>query len=391
MLRAVDTAWRWTQVHPRLVDTGLAAALFVLALPGQPDRDDIGNRPGIATVALLAVAASALIFRRSRPLPVWAVALLAGVLAVLDSGPGPLLALPTFLALYTVGSRANLRSVVLATLVGGVAYVVAMAVAQGAWLDERGDSPALSILALSGAAAATGVAVRSQRAALKAAEARAQQAERTRDEEAERRVTDERVRIARELHDIVAHHISVINVQAGVARHLLDSSPEQARSALGLVRDASKTVLSDMSAVVGLLRTRDEGAPTEPAPGLAAIGSLLDSARRAGLELTSTYSGEPYELSPISDLTAYRVVQESLTNAVKYGTGAAELVIAYAQDKVRIEVRNPVSGTGPTPTGAAHGLIGMRERVEAVQGRLTVGALADDAFAVLAEIPRGPA
>ncbi|SDX91001.1 Histidine kinase [Modestobacter sp. DSM 44400] len=249
---------RWTAAHPRLVDATLAAAVLFLALPGQSRGDRGGGTADAGTLALLAVAAIALVLRRSHPLGVWAVALLAGVAAVLHGGGGPTLALLTFLALYTVGSRAPLRSTVLATAASTAAYAVAMAVAEGAWLDEHGDSPALSILAFSGAAAAVGVAVRSQRSALEAAEARARQAELTREEEAERRVTDERVRIARELHDIVAHHISVINVQAGVARHLLTTRPEQALLALGLVRDASKTVLTEMSAVVGLLRTDEE-------------------------------------------------------------------------------------------------------------------------------------
>jgi signal transduction histidine kinase len=258
---------------------------------------------------------------------------------------------------------------------------------QGSWLDEHGEVPGLSVLAWGGAAAAVGVAVRSQRAALEAAEARARQAELTREEEAERRVTDERVRIARELHDVVAHHISVINVQAGVARHLMDSSPEQARAALGLVRDASKTVLTEMSAVVGLLRTDDEDVPTEPAPGLAGLGSLVDSVRRAGLELSASTTGEPFELPPISDLTAYRVVQESLTNAVKYGNGTADLVLGYGSDGVAIEVRNPIGGR-PAGQGGGHGLIGMHERIEAVHGELAAGPGPDGVFTVRARIPR---
>jgi signal transduction histidine kinase len=379
---------RWTAAHPHLVDTGLCVAVFIIALPGVSHHDHTGHRPGTATVVLLAVAAAALVFRRTHPLQVWAVSLLAGVMAVLDSGQGPTLALPTFLALYTLGNRASVRNTVIATAVTGAAYAVATAVVNGTWLDEHGDSPALSILAFGGAAAAVGIAVRSQRAALEAAEARARQAELTREEEAERRVTDERLRIARELHDIVAHHISVINVQAGVARHLLDSHPEQARTALWLVRDASKTVLSEMSAVVGLLRTQYEDAPTEPAPGLAAIGSLVDSIRRAGLDLTCTTTGDPYELPPIHDLTAYRVVQESLTNAVKYGRGTADLAIDYRPQDLCLVVRNPVGATGTAPPGGGHGLIGMRERVEAVRGRLTTGPGPDDAFTVRAEIPR---
>src|SRR5205085_1418193 len=198
------------------------------------------------------------------------------------------------------------------------AYATALTLAEGQFSDRT-----LSLLAFVGVAAAVGVAVRSQRAAVAAAEARARQAEATREEEAERRVTDERVRIARELHDIVAHHISVINVQAGVARHLMGAQPEQARTALGLVREASKAVLTEMSSVVGLLRTPEEAAPFEPTPGLARLEALVESARLAGLELRWTSIGKPYALPPISDLTAYRVVQESLTNAVKYGDGTA--------------------------------------------------------------------
>jgi signal transduction histidine kinase len=199
------------------------------------------------------------------------------------------------------------------------------------------------------------------------------------------------VRIARELHDIVAHHISVINVQAGVARHLLDSDPEQARTALGLVREASKTVLSEMGSVVGLLRTQEEDAPMEPAPGLATLGALVEALRRAGLQLGWTSTGQPYELPPIQDLTAYRVVQESLTNAVKYGDGTADLVIDHRPEGIVIDVRNPVGNSGTASTGGGHGLIGMRERVEAVHGRLVAGPGADGTFSVHAEIPRGQA
>jgi signal transduction histidine kinase len=391
----VAAGWRWMQAHPRLVDTGVAVAIFLVAMPGLGHHDrqfpgpDVG--PDAGTVALLALGAAVLVFRRSHPFPVWGLALLAEVLGVVHSGKDPGLALPTCVALFTIGVWAPVRSTVLATTATVGVYTVVLAVVQGSWLDERGDSPALFLLAVSGAAAAVGVAVRSQRAALDAAEARARQAELTREEEAERRVTDERVRIARELHDIVAHHISVINVQAGVARHLLDSDPEQARTALGLVREASKTVLSEMGSVVGLLRTQEEDAPMEPAPGLATLGALVEGLRRAGLQLGWQSIGRPYELPPIQDLTAYRVVQESLTNAVKYGDGTADLVIDHRPEGVVIDVRNPVGNSGAASTGGGHGLIGMRERVEAVHGRLVAGPGADGTFSVHAEIPRGRA
>src|SRR3954451_17976012 len=235
----------------------------------------------VLTIALLAVAAGALVLRRSRPLVVWGVVLVAGIGALAHGGDPRGGVVPSLLALYTVGTRAPLTTTVSLTAVTVAAYGTTLTLTEGQFSDRT-----LSSLAFLGVAAAVGVAVRSQRAAVEAAEARARQAEATREEEAERRVTDERLRIARELHDVVAHHNSVVNVQAGVARHLLDSQPDQAKGALGLVREASRSVLSEMSAVVGLLRTPEEDAPTEPSPGLARLDALVESMRRAGLEVT---------------------------------------------------------------------------------------------------------
>jgi signal transduction histidine kinase len=387
--RAAAAAWRWMGTHPRTVDIGLAVALVVIAVPalsGHGPRAE--HTSGGPTLLLVAIASAALVLRRSHAVWVWAFTVVAGALAVLVGGDPSGVAAPTYLALFTVGLLAPVSSTVWATLASGGAYTAAAIAAHGAWLDERGDVPGLEVLAWAGAAAAVGVAVRMQRAALESAQARARQAEQTREEEAQRRVTDERVRIARELHDVVAHHISVVNVQAGVARHLMDSRPDQAKEALGLVREASRSVLSEMSAVVGLLRTPEEDAPTEPSPGLARLDALMDSVRRAGLDLTCTSTGEPYDLAPLPDLTAYRVVQESLTNAVKHGTGSAELVVNHGAEGVCIEVRNPVCGTTTASPGGGHGLIGMRERVEAVRGRLTAGPGPDGCFTVSALIPR---
>jgi len=382
---------RCVAAHPRLADAGLAALLVLLVLPTLVIRNpEIPGRPNGWSLVLFAVGAAALVVRREWPLRGWAVATVAGVAAVLQSDGSVFLAAATCVALYTIGSRLPLRSAVLTSLVSGAAYTLAAVVAEGDWLDDRGV-PGLQTFAWSAAAAAIGVAVRSSRAALAAAEARALQAELTREEEAERRVTDERLRIARELHDVVAHHISVVNVQAGVARHLLDARPDQARAALDLVRDASRTVLSEMSTVVGLLRTAGEDAPTEPTPGLARVGELVDSIRQAGLDVTWTVSGDLDGLPAINDLTAYRVVQEALTNALRYGTGAATLVLADRPEGVSIEVRNQVATNGRQQSGGGHGLIGMRERVDAVRGRLVTGPAPDGGYRVSALIPRDPA
>jgi signal transduction histidine kinase len=386
--------WRWQAAHPRPVDAALAAAVLVAVVWGPFAGGDGGHGHGpdihlsapvmdALTIALLAVAAGALVLRRAHPLVVWGVVLVAGIVVLAHGGDPTGAVVPSLLALYTVGSRAPVTTTVAVTAVTVAAYATALTLAEGKFSDRT-----LSSIAFVGVAAAVGVAVRSQRAAVEAAEARARQAEATREEEADRRVTDERLRIARELHDVVAHHISVVNVQAGVARHLLESQPEQARNALTLVRQASRTVLSEMATVLGLLRTGEEETPTAPAPGLDVVGALVESMRRAGLAVTERSEGKPYELSEIADLAAFRVVQESLTNALKHGTGTAEMVVSYSATAVVVEVRNRVRGHAPTSQGGGHGLVGMRERVTSLGGRFTADAEPEGWFTVRAEIPR---
>ena len=393
-MRGFASLWRWQAAHPRPVDAALAVVVFVAVVwgpfagghGGHGHGPDIHLQPPVMdalTVVLLAVAAGALVLRRSHPIVVWGVVLVAAI-AVLAHGGDPTGAVvPSLLALYTVGTRTPLTTTVALTAVTVAAYATALTAVEGQFSDRT-----LSSLAFVGVAAAVGVAVRSQRTAVEAAEARARQAEATREEEAERRVTDERLRIARELHDVVAHHISVVNVQAGVARHLLESQPQQARDALTLVREASRTVLSEMSTVLGLLRTGEDETPTAPAPGLKGAGALIESMRRAGLEVTERAHGEPYDLPEIADLTAFRVVQESLTNALKHGTGTAELLLDWSATAVALEIRNPVRGEAPPSVGGGHGLVGMRERVTALGGRFTAGPEPDGWFIVRAEIPR---
>jgi signal transduction histidine kinase len=276
-----------------------------------------------------------------------------------------------------------LRTTVLTTLITAAVYAATTTAVDGMFGDRTA-----TLLAFICAAAAVGLAVRSQRAAVEAAEARARQAEATREDEAERRVTDERLRIARELHDVVAHNISVINVQAGVARHLLDSRPDQARAALGLVREASRTVLAEMSTVLGLLRTGEEENPTEPAPGLDRVSALVDTIGLAGLRTTWQQHGQPYRLPELADLAAYRIVQESLTNALKHGDGTADLLIEHRTDAVVVEVTNPVPADAPSSATGGHGLMGMRERVTSLGGTFAAGP-EDRSFRVRVEIPRG--
>jgi signal transduction histidine kinase len=201
-------------------------------------------------------------------------------------------------------------------------------------------------------------------------------------------VAEERLRIARELHDVVAHHIAVITVQSGVASHLLDSQPAAAREALGHVRRSSQVVLAEMATIVGLLRESDGAEPREPAPRFAQVGGLVESMRGAGMTVSLRFTGAPRDLAPVVDLTAYRLVQEALTNAAKYGIGTAEVSIVYLSTSVSLTVSNPVSDVAArVGDREGHGIVGMRERVVAAGGHLDIDRTSGGHFVVRAELP----
>jgi signal transduction histidine kinase len=191
---------------------------------------------------------------------------------------------------------------------------------------------------------------------------------------------------------VVAHHIAVINVQVGAAAYVLESRPEQVAPALGHIRRASDTVLREMAAVVGVLRTPDGlEVDVEPTRGLARLADLLDSLAASGLPVDLHRSGEPRELSSMIDLAAYRIIQEALTNAHKHGAGPARLELAYTADAVTIRVTNAVPRPDARPArSAGYGLTGMGERAAAAGGTLTTGPTPDGRFSVCAVLP-GPA
>jgi signal transduction histidine kinase len=204
------------------------------------------------------------------------------------------------------------------------------------------------------------------------------------------RVTEERLRIARELHDVVSHSISVINVQAGVAGHVIDEHPEQAKEALQVIRTTSKEALRELRGILGVLRDVDADEVREPAPGLAQLQVLVDTAARAGLKTRVAVTGAPLPLPPAVDLAAYRIVQEALTNVLRHaGPASAEVTVAYGEKGVVLEVTD--DGQSPAgeavPAGGGHGLDGMRERAAAVGGELEAGSLPRRGFRVTARLP----
>ena len=249
---------------------------------------------------------------------------------------------------------------------------------------------------------ALGVAVRTQRAYVSALAERARRADENREQEARTRVVEERVRIARELHDVVAHHIAVINVHAGLARRAIGRDAGTVDTSLGHVQEAARTVLDELGTVLRVLRSNDvaESASeptTQPTPGLERLDELLGTFAAAGLLVRKSATGRPRAMDPACDLAAFRIIQESLTNAAKHGAdGQAELTLTYEASGLTIEVSNlvhkdPAGSSIGVPAPAGHGLIGMRERAAACGGSLTARQDDRGVFGVVAVIPYRPA
>jgi len=228
-----------------------------------------------------------------------------------------------------------------------------------------------------------GIAIANRRAYVSSIEARAE-------EDALRRVDEERLRIARELHDIVAHSMATISVQAGAAEHVLKSNPDAAVDALRAIRLASKDGLRELRAILNVLRQADEGDPAQPAPGLAQVDTLVVGACAAGLPTTLRHEGTPWSLSAGVDLAAYRIIQESLTNAIRHaGPARATITLSYCDTALQIEVTDTGRGANPgaRSPSAGHGLIGMQERAAAVGGTLQAGPGAGGGYQVVAVLP----
>jgi signal transduction histidine kinase len=320
---------------------------------------------------------------------VWPKAILVAVTAAMigytwqTGDRHPLLMLAAAVTAYTVAVR-NPRRATLRLVAGcGAALYLGDALSPHFSLLTAATIPVLTFLAM---ATAFGDATRNRRAYLAEVEERARRAEQTREDEARRRVVQERVRIARELHDVVAHHIAVINVQAAAASHLVGKRPDQVRPALDHIRLAGDSVLKELGSIVGVLRQSDDPDSVEPTRGLVRLPELLETTAAAGLEVTFRPAGAERELPAVVDLAAYRIVQEALTNAHKHGTGAASLALTWTAGSLRIEVANPVAA-GRDGAGSGYGLVGMRERAAAADGTLSAYAGPTGIFTVTAELP----
>ncbi|MEW2247468.1 sensor histidine kinase [Streptomyces sp. NPDC006975] len=392
----LDRARCRLKAHPAAFDAALAAGVLFCMVAGSfvdPHGENgvtWGMRgPDPLSLLLMTLGAAALVLRRRAPLRVLLVTGTVSVVECVTGDPRAPVAMSAVVALYTVAAttdRPTTWRVGLATMT--VLTGAAMLAGPLPWYAQEN----LGIFAWTGMAAAAGDAVRSRRAFVHAIRERAERAERTREEEARRRVAEERLRIARDLHDVVAHHIALVNVQAGVAAHVMDKRPDQAKEALAHVREASRSALNELRATVGLLRqSGDPEAPTEPAPGLDRLDELAGTFRNAGLHVEVARADQGTTLPAAVGLAAYRVIQEALTNVQKHAGAGAKAEVSVVRVGPRIEITVLDDGAGKEAVGDAsgggHGLLGMRERVTALGGTLSTGARYGGGFRVLATLP----
>ncbi|GHE70315.1 two-component sensor histidine kinase [Streptomyces longispororuber] len=384
------TVRRYADRHPRLVE-GAFLVLLCTATGAQYDRGGPGLWPGLL---LSTGACLSLLARHRRPRPVVAcTGFCAAVSAALGYPVTVLLLLPVLVAMYALTVRAPRRTAHL-FCAAVVAPVVLAALVSDRNHENWGDKTVVPAFWIT-ASVVQGSAVRARRAYLDAVRARAEHAERTREAEARHRVAEERVRIARELHDVVAHHMALAHAQAGTAAHLARGHPDQAERILGELTGTTSAALRELQATVGLLRHPDAPEDVrEPAPGLARLPELVAAFASAGLEVVVTVDGEERPLPPGADLTAFRIVQEALTNVAKHaGAATARVRLAYTRDRLTLTVRDH-GGAAPRPPapGGGFGVIGMRERARSAGGHLHAGPHPEGGYAVTAELPfhRGP-
>lgn len=330
---------------------------------------------------------------RSRwPVTVAVVAFLATLVYYQNSGiNGPTPALVFMVALYTVARSGQLTAVV------ALAVLVMLVIAYGELTvnDQKRNVDNMSIALLSGwflSVIAFSHAMRARQAYQAEAEQRALAAERERDVRALQSATEERLRLARELHDVLGHNISLINVQTTAALHRSARRPGQTAeliAALEFVRDTSKEALRELRGTLGVLRQVDEAAPTSPTAGLERLGELADRAAATGLDVRVVTHGEQPVLAPKISLAAYRIVQESLTNITRHAQAtSARIEVRYSADELRVRIED--DGQGPADATQGSGIVGMKERARALGGELTAAGTGTG-FAVDAVLPLRPA
>jgi signal transduction histidine kinase len=371
-------------------DLVVAVVLLFLTFPHLLGRP--AGRSGSETAFVLAFgAALPIAIRRRWPIAALAIAAVSiGIATAVGQSfaPDPLIAVP----MYQVASVRERRQSIPALLLVGFALLIAAAIGSSTHPQE-GEATFSVLLAV--AAWFVGASVRVRREYSVGLAEQAAQRQRETEERAQRGVAEERLRIARELHDVVAHSLSVIAVQSGVGRHVIDEQPEKAKEALEAVESTSRAALSELRRMLGVLRQEDsEDADTAPAPGIGDLDALLQQIRATGVDVeVRIEDGAVDDLSPSVELSVYRIIQEALTNVVKHaGKTRSQLEIRHEHDDLVVEiVDDGPSSIRSYPSAASgethHGIVGMRERAALFGGSLSAGPRPGGGFRVLARIP----
>lgn len=370
---------------------GVALAAFFVVISPLAQSDDPGARTLDAFAYVLLVGAGLSFAARSRhPYASYALALACTVAYVLGGYGGGPIHVAAFVGLVRVVAVSEPRVWMPIAAGGAGALALANALEEG-WSFSIALPTGIWLVG----ALLLGEAVRARRGQEAALAARAAEAERTREEEVMRRAAEERLGIAREVHDVLGHSLAVISLQAGVAAHLLDTRPDQARDALAAIRQVSSEALDDLRAELRLLRDPDGAPPPPAAAGLEALPGLVASLRRAGVAVeVETSGGAEAAVSPAASAAGYRIVREALTNVARHAGAGSRAVVRVAHRGATVEVEVVDDGPGPAGgdgsvdgNGNGSGLAGMRDRAAALGGRLEAGAGPDGGFRVWASLP----
>jgi signal transduction histidine kinase len=368
-----------------ILDTMVAAAALAVSLALAPGavRGQPGARPlDPLAYVLVVVACASLLARRRYPLAVAGVVGTALLMFAVRNYPGGPLVVTVMVALYSVGVGVTRRRALLAGAVAALlvaARSVAVIVANGHVSAYSWAAPGWVVACL-----LAGMVIRARRQAIQAIRDRAEQAERTRDEEARARVAEERLRIARDLHDVVGHSFAAVHVQARAAAALLDHDVPAAKRALAAIEATSKDSLREIRATLSALR-QSAAEPVRTGPD--DLAELLVPLRAAGLEVRATIDALPTVPEPIGH-AVYRVVQEALTNVLRHAHATTvTIVVAQRGDSLQVEITDDGTGAAYPDGTSGHGLTGMRERVAGLGGRLDAGPRTDGGWQVTARIP----
>ncbi|MBB5789244.1 sensor histidine kinase [Jiangella mangrovi] len=383
MTEGREPLWRGARGDVLLAaGTGLFVVLTTVLGAGDP----IAFRPvPVAGWLLIVAGCGALAFRRRFPVTVGVITLVASMAYYPLINPDGALLVTLIIALYSLASAGR---TVAAAVIGGSAIAGSAFGEYGTDESPLGDAGMFLLVSWLVAAVAVGAVMHTSR--------------RSREEALRRRATEERLRIARELHDVLGHNISLINVQAGAALHALSrdggnggdgGSESPAAEALAAIKETSREALRELRGTLGVLRQVDEQAPTAPVPGLRRLPELAERSRAAGLAVDVATEGDPVELSPTLDLAAFRIVQEALTNVTRHaGAGRVAVRVGYGRDDVTVDVSDDGRGAGSRAgAGTGSGIDGMRARAEALGGTLEAADRPEGGFRVTARLPYGGA